>query len=303
MLSCRPAQRGAPEGFRTRRESLVERLDLTPECQDLVASERDLRRHVRGCCSGLGSRVTGVERTLRRMSEQGWREFLAAEGVDDWVVLHGGATAVFRVGSVGEAARLADAIGAGPGPRGSGALLTIADARLTVRLTRDLWRLEPRHVELARAVSAVARDARRGRGPRSRAGGAARDRREARCDRRRLLARRARATRRWPTTTPSTRSGTARRSGCRSSTRPSRCGTRCTSTCRSRASTSRRGWPRRLLPAAASSTIRGPGHWILADRAGNKRVHRRVARRGHQGAFRRSRVACASLPGSCTDPH
>jgi len=30
------------------------------------------------------------------------------------------------------------------------------DACLTVRLTRDLWELEPRHVELARAVSAVA---------------------------------------------------------------------------------------------------------------------------------------------------
>ena len=35
------------------------------------------------------------------MSEQGWREFLAADGVDDWVVLHGGATAVFKVGSIG----------------------------------------------------------------------------------------------------------------------------------------------------------------------------------------------------------
>ena len=34
------------------------------------------------------------------MSEQGWREFLAADGVDDWVVLHGGATAVFRVPSL-----------------------------------------------------------------------------------------------------------------------------------------------------------------------------------------------------------
>ena len=29
------------------------------------------------------------------MSEQGWRQFLAAEAIDDWVVLHGGATAVF----------------------------------------------------------------------------------------------------------------------------------------------------------------------------------------------------------------
>ena len=44
------------------------------------------------------------------MSEQGWREFLAAEGVDDWVVLHGGATAVFRVPSLGEAAQLAEAV-------------------------------------------------------------------------------------------------------------------------------------------------------------------------------------------------
>ena len=37
-------------------------------------------------------------------------------------------------------------------------LLTLADARVTVRLTRDIWSLEPRHVELARAVSAVARE-------------------------------------------------------------------------------------------------------------------------------------------------
>jgi 4a-hydroxytetrahydrobiopterin dehydratase len=46
------------------------------------------------------------------MNEQGWQDFLAAEGVGDWVVLHGGG---------------------------------------------DLWQLELRHVELARAVSAVAR--------------------------------------------------------------------------------------------------------------------------------------------------
>ena len=91
------------------------------------------------------------------MSEQGWKDFLAAEGVDDWVVLHGGATAVFRVGSIAEAARLAGSVAAVPGLAGSGVLLTVADTRLTVRLTRDLWRLEPRHVELALAVSAVAR--------------------------------------------------------------------------------------------------------------------------------------------------
>jgi 4a-hydroxytetrahydrobiopterin dehydratase len=90
------------------------------------------------------------------MNEQGWQAFLA-EGVDDWVVLHGGATAVFRVGSLGEAARLAEAVAKVPGLAGSGVLLTMADASLTVRLSRDLWQLEPRHVELARAVSAVAR--------------------------------------------------------------------------------------------------------------------------------------------------
>ena len=90
------------------------------------------------------------------MSEQGWRDFLAADGVDDWVVLHGGATAVFRVESMDEAVRLAGSIAAVPGFANSGALLTIADRHLTVRLTRDLWMLETRHIELARAVSAVA---------------------------------------------------------------------------------------------------------------------------------------------------
>ena len=44
------------------------------------------------------------------MSEQGWREFLSADGVDDWVILHGGPTAVFMVGSLQEAARLAAAV-------------------------------------------------------------------------------------------------------------------------------------------------------------------------------------------------
>lgn len=91
------------------------------------------------------------------MSEQGWQGFLEADDVDDWVVLHGGATAAFRVRSLGDAARLAEAVAKVPGLGDSGVLLTIAGARLTVRLTRDLWQLTPQHVELARAVSAVAR--------------------------------------------------------------------------------------------------------------------------------------------------
>jgi 4a-hydroxytetrahydrobiopterin dehydratase len=52
-----------------------------------------------------------VSVTEAKMSEQGWREFLAAEDGPDWVVLHGGAMAVFRVSSLVEAARLAEALG------------------------------------------------------------------------------------------------------------------------------------------------------------------------------------------------
>jgi 4a-hydroxytetrahydrobiopterin dehydratase len=90
------------------------------------------------------------------MSEQGWQWFLAAEGVADWVVLHGGAMAVFRVPSLVEAARLAEVLARLPGLEG--VLMTLADGQLTVRLTRDMWQLEQRHVELAQAVSAVARE-------------------------------------------------------------------------------------------------------------------------------------------------
>ena len=93
------------------------------------------------------------------MSEAGWRAFLAADGVDDWVVLHGGATAAFRVGSMGDAARLAQAIAEVPEVADVGAVLTIAGSRLTVRITRDMWQLEAHHADLARAISAVARSA------------------------------------------------------------------------------------------------------------------------------------------------
>jgi 4a-hydroxytetrahydrobiopterin dehydratase len=90
------------------------------------------------------------------MSEQGLRDFRAAHDGGDWVVLHGGAAAVFRVGSLIEAARLAEAVAQLPGTESL--LMTVADGHLSVRLTRDLWMLEERHVELARAISAVARD-------------------------------------------------------------------------------------------------------------------------------------------------
>src|SRR3954468_1043117 len=86
------------------------------------------------------------------MSEQGRLAFLEAEGVDDWVVLHGGATAVFRVPSLTEAARLAEAVAHVPGLDGSGALVTLADPRIggadhdrrrPAERAADAWRFPP----------------------------------------------------------------------------------------------------------------------------------------------------------------
>jgi 4a-hydroxytetrahydrobiopterin dehydratase len=92
------------------------------------------------------------------MSEQGWKDFLASEGVGDWVILHGGATAAFRTRSIGAGVLLAGAIAGATDLTGGSVLLTIADKHLTVRLSRDLWQLEDEHVKLARAVSAIARE-------------------------------------------------------------------------------------------------------------------------------------------------
>ena len=91
------------------------------------------------------------------MSEQGWQEFLSADGIDDWVILHGGPTAVFRVGSLAEAARLAAAIAEVSGLE-ERTLLTAAADRLTVKLTREMWGTEAGHVDVAREISAVARE-------------------------------------------------------------------------------------------------------------------------------------------------
>jgi 4a-hydroxytetrahydrobiopterin dehydratase len=91
------------------------------------------------------------------VSEAGWRAFLASDGTDDWTVLHGGATSVFRVATLREAARLAEAIAGVQGVEEAGAVLTLAGSAVTVRLTRDMWHLEAHHAALARAISAVAR--------------------------------------------------------------------------------------------------------------------------------------------------
>ena len=90
------------------------------------------------------------------MSEQGRLDFLAAEGLEDWVVLHGGPTAVYRTASLAEAASLANAIAQIPELNGTRAQLNVVSERLTVRLTREVWNIESEHIALARDISKVA---------------------------------------------------------------------------------------------------------------------------------------------------
>ena len=90
------------------------------------------------------------------MSEQGWREFLTAENLKDWVVLHGGPTAVFKMQSFQDAATLAQSIAQISGIDGTHTQITMVSNRLTVRLTREVWRIEAEHVEIAQAISKIA---------------------------------------------------------------------------------------------------------------------------------------------------
>ncbi len=92
------------------------------------------------------------------MSEQGWSEFLKADGLDDWVVLHGGPTAVFRTDSMASAARLAVAVAEVAGLDTERAALSVTARGLGVRLTREMWGIEAADIAVARSISAVARD-------------------------------------------------------------------------------------------------------------------------------------------------
>ena len=91
------------------------------------------------------------------MSEQGRNSFLAAEGLQDWVVLHGGPTAVFNTKSLVEASNFFELIAQLPGLDGSNAQITIVSNRLTVRLTREVWKIEDSHIALAKEISSIAK--------------------------------------------------------------------------------------------------------------------------------------------------
>ena len=93
------------------------------------------------------------------MSDQGWKEFLAADGLEDWVVLHGGPTAVFQTKSLTQAANLAQLIAQLPGLDGTNAHISILTNSLTIRLTREVSNTESEHIEIARKISGIANSA------------------------------------------------------------------------------------------------------------------------------------------------
>jgi 4a-hydroxytetrahydrobiopterin dehydratase len=90
------------------------------------------------------------------MSEPGWKAFLAADDLTDWVVLHGGPTAVFKTKTFAEAANFFQALVQLPEINGTKTQVNIVSERVTVRLTREVWTIENAHIDLARSISKIA---------------------------------------------------------------------------------------------------------------------------------------------------
>jgi 4a-hydroxytetrahydrobiopterin dehydratase len=89
------------------------------------------------------------------------RQFHGAEGVEDWRVVAEGACAYYRTGSFATGARLVDAISALPGLDDHHPDVDVRHDGLTVRLitvTNDYFGLSQRDLELARQISAIARE-------------------------------------------------------------------------------------------------------------------------------------------------
>jgi 4a-hydroxytetrahydrobiopterin dehydratase len=89
------------------------------------------------------------------------RQFQEAAGVEDWRVLSEGACTYFRTGSFAVGARLVHTIGELAGLEDHHPGVDLHDGGVTVRLitiTHDYYGLSERDVELARQISAVARE-------------------------------------------------------------------------------------------------------------------------------------------------
>jgi 4a-hydroxytetrahydrobiopterin dehydratase len=111
--------------------------------------------------------VSVVVGTLAGMDEQQMTEWIApsrfgeADGVGDWRVLGEGACAYFRTGSFAAGARLVQRIGELPGVDGHHPDADLRDQGVTIRLitiTQEAGGLTRRDLELARQISAVARE-------------------------------------------------------------------------------------------------------------------------------------------------
>lgn len=89
------------------------------------------------------------------------KHFHEAEGVEDWRVVGDGACVYFRTGSLAAAARLVQAISELPGVDDHHPDIDVRHDGVTVRLvtiTDDHYGMSQRDIELARQVSAVARE-------------------------------------------------------------------------------------------------------------------------------------------------
>jgi len=87
------------------------------------------------------------------------RQFHESEGIDDWRVLYGRAFANYRTGSFAKGVALVDAIGALADAANHHPDIDLRYQDVTVRLvTHEVGGLSTRDVELAREISAAARD-------------------------------------------------------------------------------------------------------------------------------------------------
>ena len=89
------------------------------------------------------------------------RQFAEAGGVEDWPVIGDGACAFFRTGSFAAGARFVSAISELPGADAHGPDVDLRHDGVTVRLVTiadDYFGMTQRDVDVARAISAVARE-------------------------------------------------------------------------------------------------------------------------------------------------
>src|SRR5215471_11710125 len=100
------------------------------------------------------------DKEVRMIDQISPKQFHESEGVEDWRVLGDGACAYFRTGSFAAGARLVQAIGVLPGVDDHNPDVDVRRDGVTVRLitmSNDYCGMSLRDVELARQISAVAR--------------------------------------------------------------------------------------------------------------------------------------------------